>query len=217
MRLSKPSPPTQVVSALTTSLPDFIDPNHPAATALLQNYEAHEVYTVGLDEIQNFSSTTNLNTMATSVGWRFVATGTTGNLGCHVSGSGPKLSGLASTPEIHTVAQRLAQIDDLAARPSGNWRDVPDGDYELRALRIPGLLMEAMWLHCPSNPGQDHIVPIAGIQGPTTWEYELLQPVAVNGPNGFFASLQSAAKARLAEHNKVYGNAAYRIAVHENA
>jgi hypothetical protein len=198
LTLTKPAPPKQVTSALNTSLGDFLDPNDPSTTALLQYSEAHEVYTIGLDQIQ--AGNPDLNTMATSVGWRFLAAGGS-NAGCHVSASGPKLSGLASAPEIRTIAQRLAQIDDLAAKPTGAWATIPPGDYELRALRIPGLLMEAVWLHSPNAPQNDQVVPLAGFQGLATWQLDLLQPIPAYH---FFAQIQSAAAARLTEHNRVY-------------
>jgi hypothetical protein len=200
-RVNKPAPPPQILAALKTGLSDFLQPSDPHAAFASQYHEAHEVFSLGLNQVkpEEEEENTDLRTKAKSVGWRFLAGGAKSDLGCQVGGTGPKLMGLTRTPEIHVILHRLRQMDDHIANPSGNWNFRHLEDYEMRALRIPGLLLEALWLHCPRDPQHDRVIPIAGFvantEGQATWTLELMRPYLVND---FLNALKEAAAARRA-------------------
>jgi hypothetical protein len=200
MRLTKPAPPPEIMSALSTGLKDFVEPNDPLAG--LPYHEAHEVFSLGLDKAK--VDAVDLKT-ATSTGWRFMASGAGADLGCHVGrtgGTGPKFMGVTRTPEIHVLLHRLRQVDEHMRKPPGEYLEKQhDQDYELRALRIPGLLIEAFWLHCPRDPEHDHVVPHAGFL-----ENVGLVPIKAYPAKEFFDKVREAAKRRWNAHKALYGN-----------
>jgi hypothetical protein len=196
MKLIKPIAPTEYVCAMRTGLAQFVDPDDTSAALLLQNHEAYEVYSLNLVE---FAKHKDLGKAATSVGWRFLTADPTGDMGCHVGGSGrPQIIAVARTPDVHVAFHRLREMEDLIQRrTSSRWVTAAKQPYfELRGLRIPSLLIEGVWLHRPRRNGldaSDFLVPCLGFtkaEG-ADWrrELELLEPYS---PDDFLKAIAGA-------------------------
>ena len=94
--------------------------------------------------------------MITSVGYKFVAYDSNGKTTiCDVDQTGDAL-------ETGCVAMG-AQADlwmDLVAN-LGQYAQTEHGDYEVRMLSVPGLLVDAIWLHSDSDDEMDLVIPAA--------------------------------------------------------
>jgi hypothetical protein len=199
--MTKPAPPSEILSALQAALPDFIHPDDPMGPSLLQSHETHEVFSLGLGATAK--DMMDLPQSATSVGWRFIGADPTSDIGCQVRPSkangktGPRLMGLARTPEAQIILSRMRQLDEHMRKPYNDpppgWpKPMPNCDFQLRALRIPGLFIEAVWLYNKDNPKDDHIVPLAGF--PEKAGLVLMQAYPVDK---FFDQARQAAKDRI--------------------
>jgi hypothetical protein len=162
MPFTKNSPPKATTAALKAGLGDFMDLSDPLWKLLSEQYEAHEVFTLGLQDIP---ALTDQIDKAESIGWRFLACDPTLDGACHVSRSEkPKVTGIVTTPEVRMVVDRIQQLEERVAAGTDNWQNACDGEFAFRVLRIPSLLMEAFWLH-GKDPKADILIPYAGFVG----------------------------------------------------
>ena len=88
------------------------------------------------------------------VGWRYLylrgpADGVAADVN-QVQGGSPIYSGVFYGPKI---AQAITAAQQLTSIPG-----VPDGNYEVRFLTIPGILTDSLWLKATSG-GADWVVP----------------------------------------------------------
>jgi hypothetical protein len=63
---------------------------------------------------------------------------------------------------IGDIARRIREAE-AEIRTWPEWKETPE-DYELRAIRIPRLYLEALWLHSPRGLG-DYVLPYAAFEG----------------------------------------------------
>jgi hypothetical protein len=166
------TPSAQWTQKLRASLAGFTTPGDPLTTGLLvENWQgpeaAHPMYSVGLKSIMNPNI---LALLDQPICWRFM------------SGSSDPTqkasSGCWATPEAHgmpakivAAMQGLEATDVLASTALLNKlscvTDQPGNQFEIRVLRIPGLVVEAFWLkYTGLNAGSsDWIVPYGLVQG----------------------------------------------------
>ena len=211
MALSKPAPSPELMSALRTGLPDFLEPGDQLAASLFQRYETHQVFTLGLQQFP-IAKAADLLTEAKPVGWRFMAAGATSGLACHVAGTdpksagkNPKVMGMAHSKEIGVMLDLLHRLDEHVQRPAQDWPPLEE-EYEVRALRIPGLLLEALWLHCLKDPEKDYVVPFAGFIESAVDPTAEVKPelMKLYLAKDFFPMLNAAAERKLAKHRGLY-------------
>jgi hypothetical protein len=141
---------------LRASLADFATPGDPLTTGLLaENWQgpetAHPIYSVGLQSIMNPNVLASVNQ---PICWRFMT-----------GGSDPAekaSSGCWATPEATDVLASTALLNKLSIVA-----DQPGNQFEIRVLRIPGLVVEAFWLkYTGLEAGSaDWIVPYGLVQG----------------------------------------------------
>lgn len=224
MNLIRPIPPAEYVYALRRGLAEFVDPGDTAAAQLLQNHEAYEVYSLNLDEFLQKKG--DLNQAATPVGWRFLTADPMCDLVCHVGGSAPrKIVAVARTPDVHIAFHRVRQLEDLIHKPpTDEWKKVVEQpEFELRGLRIPSLLIEAVWLRSCKKDGRDaandFLIPCMGFthsKGVAKdtgrlqrvewgWELVLLRPY---GPKEFLKEISESVKVRLDRQKALYSKLA---------
>jgi hypothetical protein len=143
--------PDSAKRALAGGVADFLDLRDPLANELKQGNLGLHVFSVGLEDIVEGQEIRG----AKSVGWRFLTGARLGPaVACDVTerqeGS-PKVTGVSRDPLISAAIRATHEIETLPA--------VREKDYELRVLRIPGLLIEAFWL--VSRTGEtDLLVPV---------------------------------------------------------
>lgn len=217
----------ECLPALHTGLDDFFDSGDKPAASLPQNHEVLPVYSLGLDKFADEPQRTlrGLN----QVGWRFIGTGPASSLGCHI-GRTKNLSlgtehlsfiGAARNQDIANLLDWFHQVVKGAAQKLDKEK------YEVRALRIPGLLIEAFWVYCP-NSDNDYVVPIAGsisgsiprpypkAAGPNQPDRNLpddksinwnLKPMQLYSAEEFFRAVGEAARYKLQKDKELHGPA----------
>ena len=142
---------TKLTAALMAHRADFIEPCD-LADALVDPgpHRLQWLYTLELDDLVNGRGVRN----ATLVGWRFLAGTKEGPaVAADVTippEGGPALTSLSSG---RTIAEALGATDLLTVLSLVLFQD-----YELRVLRIPGLLTEAFWLKSKTS-AVDLVVP----------------------------------------------------------
>ncbi|MBV8728883.1 MAG: hypothetical protein JO336_03650 [Acidobacteriia bacterium] len=183
MSLVTPKTPPEIIRAFTAGLGDFLSPNDPLWSVMLEKFFALEQFNLDLDE---FNPAGPLDSMVDESGWRFLAAD--GDLygGVHVGsvieGLPPKVTGFSRDTEVLTAAE---SFDDLNTIPQ-----VQQRAYEPRVLRVAWLRFEAFWLKPTpdtyTSPGvrdesQDLVIPYIGFVerppktfGPT--KLELMTP-----------------------------------------
>jgi len=153
MPVHKPSPPDAIRRALVAGVADFVDKRDPLRRVLLQAPIGLHVFTLGLDDILG-KLPTEVETakvpgdaekilgLTKSAGWRFLATGPSGAIAGDVTlastGKPARMTSLSRDPLIAKAIQATNEVDTLP--------EVQKKHYELRVLRIPGILLEAFWL-----------------------------------------------------------------------
>jgi hypothetical protein len=195
----------EYVSALSAGLVNFFDPGDKLAASLPQHHEALPVYSLGLKEFPP-EAAEKLPELR-QVGWRFIGTGPASGLGCHVGGEPVRLTGVARAQEIAYLLDCFRQLKELRGAPDG----LSEQEYELRSLRIPGLLIEAFWVYCAGDEYKDYIVPIAGIlagsiaseagRDPIKWN---LKPMQFYSAKAFFREVREPARRKLRMHAELY-------------
>ncbi len=124
--------------ALAAGVADFLDLRDPLANVVKQGNLGLHVFSVGLDDIAEGQEIRG----AKSVGWRFLAGDRLGPaVACDVTERQdglPKMTAVFQDPLIASAIRATHEVETLP--------EVRAKDYELRVLRIPGLLIEAFWL-----------------------------------------------------------------------
>jgi hypothetical protein len=156
---------------LRASLATFAAPGSPLVTGLLvENWQgpeaAHPMYSVGLKSIMNPNI---LAVLDQPICWRFMSGSsdpTEKASGCWATPEAPGMP-----PKIVAAMQGLEATDVLASTSLLNKlsivADQPGNQFEIRVLRIPGLVVEAFWLKYTglSAGSADWIVPYGLVQG----------------------------------------------------
>jgi len=143
MALDKLAPSAEVVAALRSQIKLFTPDDNDAATRL-GAAGGVPVYTIGLTQ-------TNAATLeiAKLTSWRFFSPNGDRTLTAEVSVArddvAPKLVSVSHDGKADAV--RIASKFDSSDRTKG---------YTLRVLRIPGILLEALWLHSAND---DIVIP----------------------------------------------------------
>lgn len=194
MPLKRPPFSSDVSQALVDGLLDFADSGSPPSQNALppEAWEGLHVFDL---QLQDLRSDAGLGAAA-PVGWRFLASqpapailtkplkgkrlgddgpgGNTQEDGVvaadvvqSASGGKPELVALLRDPRFSRALRAIQDVQNLP--------QVQDQDYELRVLRIPGILIEAFWLVSLGNQ-PDLLVPILS----TAPELKRMQPYAAN-------------------------------------
>lgn len=206
MPRQKTDTPEECLSAMLAGLDNFFDPGDKLAASLPQNHEALPVYSLGLKEFP--AKPANKLPKLKLVGWRFVGTGPASKLGCHVGMNPIRLIGVARANDLTYLVDCFRQVKELRGAPE----ELSGQNYELRALRIPGLLIEAFWVYCSDRKHADYVVPFGGIFGgtipgeapgnPVKWT---LEPMRFYSAEKFFETVGKAAQRKLQMHAELYG------------
>jgi hypothetical protein len=139
-------PAIEILQALKRGLPDLLAAND-AVLALLQGVqEGQQVYTLGLRDILNGAGIG----AAALAGWQFLASNPNYSVAAQVFSAlddqVPALSSIANDPQIVKAvnAVNAAKALPLFEQPG----------TELRLLKIPGVLVEAVWLKPSQGDGE---------------------------------------------------------------
>ena len=139
-------PAVEILRAFQRGLPDLASPNNPALALLQAVQEGQQIYTLGLQDILTGAGLG----AAALAGWQFLAANADYSVAAHVNSAlgdlGPAISSIANDPEIAKV---IAAITAAKAMPLFDQQG-----SELRLLRIPGVLVEAVWLKPPQGDGE---------------------------------------------------------------
>ena len=144
MSLIEPNPAPSAMLAVFARWADFAGPSDPSLDTLLHVYpEQHNmqvIYALGLEDLW----ATGLQN-ARKVGWRFLAgSGLRQAVAANVTETGnepPQMTALTRGPEIASAIRAAQRIRD-------DFPEIKDApcQYELRVLKIPGILLEVFWL-----------------------------------------------------------------------
>jgi len=154
MAVITPNASDQIKRALAAGLLGFTSPNDPLANDLKTGRLGLHIFTLGLRDIANGLESVK------PAGWRFLAGHPPGEvLAADVTeaipGSGtnavPKMTSLSHDSLIGGAIRAIHEVETLPELQGHN--------YELRVLRIPGLLIEAFWLKSLDG-GDDLVVPV---------------------------------------------------------
>jgi hypothetical protein len=139
-------PAVAVLRAFQRGLMDLAGPNDPALALLRVVQEGHQVYTLGLTDILAGRGIG----AATLAGWQFLAADPDNSVAAHVTSTlgdlPPAISSISNGPEI---AKAIDAVNAAKAMPVFQQ---PGG--ELRLLKIPGVLVEAVWLKPAFGDGE---------------------------------------------------------------
>jgi hypothetical protein len=146
MSLIEPNPSSSTMLAVFARWADFAGPSDPSLDTLLYVYpEQHNmqlIYALGLQDLR----ATGLQN-ARKVGWRFLAgSGLRQAVAANVTeteNEPPQMTALTRGPEIASAIRAAQRIRDDFPQI----KDAPC-EYELRVLKIPGILLEVFWLKC---------------------------------------------------------------------
>jgi len=148
MAIIMPVPDRLTRLTLAAQLPGFLRPGDPLISALA-NAPGQRVFTLTLPAI---ASDRRIADAATPAGWRFLAGAGAQTASAEVSepidGNPPKLRSVSRGPQIAHALQATRQSEALDR--------ASETDFELRVLRVPGLLIEAIWLK--QQGGDDDLI-----------------------------------------------------------
>ena len=141
-------------SAISAGIADFLNTDDPLRDAFATTPIGLQIFTAGLNEIATGAGIQN----AKPAGWRFL----TGDLLDDAAAAdvvqpsagaapAPQMTSLSRDPLIAGAIRAIHEVETLP--------EVQAGVYELQVLRIPGLLIEALWLKSP-DPNASLIVPV---------------------------------------------------------
>src|SRR3954467_6993287 len=173
MPLNKPLPPPDIQEAFTNALPTFLRQDNDASRVAERfagspstiptlsqidngredafRHDGQQIFALTLNDVVNSSGIG----AATPDGWRFFAGQGQGAtvLGrvSQKSRDGTKLTAVYYGDRAWEALQASLGLDSLA--------EIRQADFDLRVLTIPGLNLEAFWLHSPSGEYEDLAVP----------------------------------------------------------
>jgi hypothetical protein len=154
MSLIEPNPSPAAMLALFARWADFAGPSDPSLNTLLyvhpEQHNMQVVYALGLQDLMA-SGLTN----ARKVGWRFLAASAlrqavAANL-AQEGDEAPQMTALTRGAEIASAIRAAQRVREFPPAKD------PKYEYELRVLKIPGVLLEVFWLK--ARTGSDLVVP----------------------------------------------------------
>ncbi|HTR34697.1 MAG TPA: hypothetical protein VMH80_02270 [Bryobacteraceae bacterium] len=157
MALIKPAPTNTMRQTLTDGLKKFVQPDDPMVSALA-NGPCHWVFTLALPELLGNGGGI---AKAKAAGWRFLASSGNDTAAAELSEPPPggrplKVRSFARGPQFLQAIHAAREVEGLP--------QASDQHYELRVLRVPGLLMEGFWLKAQGT-GEDYVVPYVVPEG----------------------------------------------------
>lgn len=186
MPVHRPVPPGNVTGALVPGLREFAPAGDPVLSLPPEAWAPVKVFTLGIVDVLGESALAS----AKPAGWRFFAAD--GSAAVDIvepaDGGRPRMISLLHDPTISTAIEAIGTIEGMA-----QWEG---HDYELRLLRIPGILVEAVWLFSAEEP--DWLLPILRRAKAlkTLWPYTV---------DEYFKICQSASE-RCLEFDQPYAN-----------
>ncbi len=162
MALLEPNPSKDAKLALVARMAHFARPGDPPLSILTtidvhhtDQYFVQQIWILGLKDLVDSGLT-----KARSAGWRFLASDTQGHqaLAANVAesdGKPARMTGLSRGPEVVLALQAARQLQRLPKV----LQLVETVDYELRVLKLTGVLIEVFWLHWEKNPDKDVVIP----------------------------------------------------------
>lgn len=154
MPLEAPHPGSRTYDAFVEGAGDYLHTEDNVDFAGYEEQHFVRLYTIALDEAARGAS---LDTR-TPAAWRFVVTGDHKPVvACDMSipqEGAP--SGVLSVRQGSGADRCYAALESI-----WNMAEIGPDKYELRWLSIPGLSIEAFWLHSPPEGPGDRIVPIS--------------------------------------------------------
>ena len=158
MAFIAPKPPQQALDAVHTIFADlsrnraFRTPALRNATGPLQLTEPHQVFTLGLTDL---AAGKGLDA-AKPTGWRYLV-----QEGDNVLASAETVAGPREEQVFSAFNEgRFVDSSAKAMRAAREFPEVGQGGFELRLLSVPGLYVQALWLHDPQGKG-DLLQPLA--------------------------------------------------------
>ena len=167
MAVSRPETPDEMWRAFVAGVDDFLGRDSPLAQGIRNRslrMERLQVFTLALQDVLNGEGVR----AAKAAGWRVVTVGVGEVVASDVMEVPEKrMTSLSRDPRLASMLRVVHGIDDLPEVQRG-------GDYELRLLRIPAVLVDALWLQSKTNAG-DLIIPVlsAGRELITGRKYEV--------------------------------------------
>jgi hypothetical protein len=158
MAFIAPKPPQQALDAVHTIFVDFSrnrafrTPALRNATEPLQLTEPHQVFTLGLTDL---AAGKGLDA-AKPTGWRYLVQEGDNVLASAETVAGPREEQVFSAFN----ESRFVDSSAKAMRAVREFPEVGQGGFELRLLQLPGLYVQALWLHDPQGKG-DLLQPLA--------------------------------------------------------
>lgn len=154
MSLIEPNPSPSAMLAVFARWVDFAGTSDPSLDTLLyvhpEQHNMQVIYALGLQDLLS----TGLKN-ARKVGWRFLAGSALRQaVAANLAQSGeepPQMTALTRGPEIASAIRAAQRVRDFPLAKD------PQYEYELRVLKIPGVLLEVFWLKAKS--GSDLVVP----------------------------------------------------------
>ncbi len=140
MSLITPAMPPEITRAFTTGLGDFVSPNDPLWSVMLEKFFALQQFNLDLDKVNN-EPNGPLDAISNPSGWRFLATD--GDLygGCHLGSvfdNPPKVTGFSRDVQVLSGIQSYNELNTIP--------EVKQDQFEPRILRVSWLRFEAFWL-----------------------------------------------------------------------
>jgi len=137
--------------ALFAHWADFAGPNDPSLNTLLHVHPEQNsmqvIYALGLQDLVDSGLT-----KARKIGWRFLASSALRQaVAANLDDEPPKMTALTRGDEIASAIRAAQRVRELSPAKD------PQYEYELRVLKIPGLLIEVFWLKAQN--GEDLVVP----------------------------------------------------------
>ncbi|SDA28294.1 hypothetical protein SAMN05216315_13730 [Nitrosospira sp. Nsp18] len=158
MAFIAPKPPQQALDAVHSIFLDlsrnraFRTPALRNATGPLQLTEPHQVFTLGLTDL----AAGNGLDAAKPTGWRYLV-----QEGDNVLASAETVAGPREEQVFSAFNEgRFVDSSAKAMRAVREFPEVGQGGFELRLLSVPGLYVQALWLHDPQGKG-DLLQPLA--------------------------------------------------------
>jgi len=150
MAIIMPLPDRLTRLTLAAGLPNFLRPDDPLVPALA-NAPGQRVFILSLPQIREERRELD---GTTSAGWRFLATAGGQTAAAEVSqaadGEPPKLRSVSRGSQVAPAIQATYEAEGLDQASTQ--------DFELRVLRVPGLLIECIWLKSQGG-GEDLVIP----------------------------------------------------------
>lgn len=165
MALTVPTPPAASRQSLEEGLVRLPGRTKQALTTMAAAGEppavsdSHQIFTLNPQEIAGGAGLD----AARAVGWRYTVNQPSASL---VGGSAPATAEVSETDGIHRFSHLqhgwLADATRRAIAAAQSLPQIAGQPFELRLLRLPALLVDALWLK-NTGGGEDLVVPIASL------------------------------------------------------